>query len=269
MEDISQLKDKCPCIETGVIGKSAQGRSLAYVRLGSGQNKVFYNATHHSLEWITSLLLMKFAHDYVDAYIGRKTLCGYDICGISRLTSIYLLPMVNPDGVELVLHSGKKYANWQSNSRGVDLNHNYAADWEHCHTLEQAAGIIEPGPTRYGGERPFSEPETAAIARFCRKSSFNLALALHSQGEEIYWDFKGFEPPSAREFADELSNVSGYAVSTPVTLASCGGFKDWFIQEFRKYGFTIEVGSGTNPLPLTQFDKIYKDILEMLLICAI
>ena len=269
MEDIEYLKNRYPLMEIGDLGKSAQGRSLAYIRIGSGPSKVFYNAAHHSLEWITASLLMKFVYDYLDAYASGELLLGYNVREISRCTSIYLLPMVNPDGVELVLHGGKKYVNWQANSRGVDLNHNYAADWAKCHDLERAAGITRPGPTRYGGEKAFSEPETAAVAKFCCEKDFQLALALHSQGKEIFWDFNGFEPSVAEDFARKLSIVSGYAVSTPIALASCGGFKDWFIQEFRRLGFTIEVGCGVNPLPIEQFDEIYKDILEILLICAI
>ena len=44
---------------------------------------------------------------------------------------------------------------------------------------------------------------------------------------------------------------------------------DWFLQEFRKPGYTIEVGSGTNPLPLEQFDEIYRDNLGILVTAAL
>ena len=40
--------------------------------------------------------------------------------------------------------------------------------------------------------------------------------------------------------------------------------KDWFIQTYRRPGFTIEVGTGENPLPLSQFEEIYTASLPIL-----
>ena len=56
-------------------------------------------------------------------------------------------------------------------------------------------------------------------------------------------------------------------VSTPYA-SSFAGYKDWFIQNFRRPGYTIEVGSGTNPLPLSQFEEIYRDNLPILITAA-
>ena len=36
------------------------------------------------------------------------------------------------------------------------------------------------------------------------------------------------------------------------------GFKDWFLQRFRRPGFTIEAGLGENPLPLTQLEEMVR-----------
>ena len=43
-----------------------------------------------------------------------------------------------------------------------------------------------------------------------------------------------------------------------------GGFKDWFIDKFRRPGFTVEIGIGKNPLPPERADSIYRQIKEML-----
>jgi len=37
------------------------------------------------------------------------------------------------------------------------------------------------------------------------------------------------------------------------------GYKDWFILRYDRPGYTIEVGKGASPLPLSQFPKIYGD----------
>ena len=63
-----------------------------------------------------------------------------------------------------------------------------------------------------------------------------------------------------------LSQTSGYKLSSPEGLAVGGGFKDWFIKTFNKPGFTIEIGKGKNPLPISDFDSIYKKLEKMLTI---
>ena len=51
--------------------------------------------------------------------------------------------------------------------------------------------------------------------------------------------------------------------------SSFAGFKDWFIQEFNKPGYTIEAGIGVNPLPISQFNEIYNDNIGILILGAI
>ena len=63
---------------------------------------MFYNGAHHALEWITSALLVKFLKEISDAYLNGEEYYGYDTGHIFERSSLYVLPMVNPDGVELV-----------------------------------------------------------------------------------------------------------------------------------------------------------------------
>ena len=66
-----------------------------------------------------------------------------------------------------------------------------------------------------------------------------------------------------------LADSCGYTLVTNDALASHGGFKDWFIEEFARPGFTLEIGKGENPLPVSDLSKIYKRIEEALLIFAL
>jgi g-D-glutamyl-meso-diaminopimelate peptidase len=81
----------------------------------------------------------------------------------------------------------------------------------------------------------------------------------------IYWQFRDYEVPGARQLGEEFAALSGYELASTPFESSFAGFKDWFIQEFRRPGYTIEVGLGENPLPLTQFDTIYAQNKPILL----
>ena len=71
------------------------------------------------------------------------------------------------------------------------------------------------------------------------------------------------------EFGTQFANVSGYSLESTPYNSSFAGYKDWFIQNYNRPGYTIEVGLGTSPLPLSQFDKIYSDNLGILVLGSI
>ncbi|MDQ2085181.1 M14 family zinc carboxypeptidase [Herbivorax sp. ANBcel31] len=285
--DIEGLKARFPFIETGSIGTSVLGKNLYYLKLGNGPREVFYNSSHHSLEWITTPLVMKFAENFLDAYSEGRRIRGYSISNIWEQCSIYIVPMVNPDGVDLVLKgldpsnpfyeqllswntTGRPFSEvWNSNIRGVDLNRNYPARWELGKAQEPMLGIYGPGPTRFGGPNPLSEPETIAVANFTRQRDFRMVIAYHSQGRVIYWTYLDLTPPESLGIANLFSRASGYAVADVPPEAAFAGYKDWFIQEYRRPGFTVEVGLGTNPLPIQQFDTIYRNNEEIMLLAPL
>lgn len=285
--DLRGLKARYPFITIGSAGKSVLGRELYYVRLGTGPNQVFYNGSHHALEWITTPLLTKFIENFSKAYVDGTTIRGYSPRDIWNRSSIYIIPMVNPDGVDLVLNGlsrSNPYYNelirwnkgstdfsqdWEANNHGVDLNHNYNALWQLSKDAEASYGVFGPGPTRYSGPYPESEPETKAVVSFTRSHNFRLVIAYHSQGEVIYWQFSNLTPPESLPIGRQFSNVSGYALAETSGITSYSGYKDWFIQDFRRPGYTIEVGRGRNPLPISQFDEIYNDNEELLLLASI
>jgi g-D-glutamyl-meso-diaminopimelate peptidase len=74
----------------------------------------------------------------------------------------------------------------------------------------------------------------------------------------IYWKYLDFEPPRSREIAALFSAVSGYALELTPYAAGFAGYKDWFIQDFNRPGYTVEAGKGVNPLPIGDFNAIYR-----------
>jgi len=275
--DLHQLTAAYPFLQTGSIGRSVLGRPLPCVRIGSGPRSIHVNAAFHANEWITSLIAMTFIEDYARAIAHGEPIRGIDARELASRVTLWVAPMVNPDGVELAqigLAPGHPYQEsllrwnrhsdrffrWKANIRGVDLNDQFPAHWD-----EECArrGTEGPAPRDYPGRAPLTEPEAAAIAAHTKRMDFDLAIALHTQGQEIYWNYRDYEPEEAAPLAARLGMASGYR---PVKLSgSDAGFKDWFIQEYRRPGFTIEAGIGVNPLPLEQFADVYDEVAPLLL----
>ena len=119
------------------------------------------------------------------------------------------------------------------------------------------------------GRAPLTQRESKALAEYTEFVNPRVVLAYHTQGKVIYWQFRDYQVTGARELAQEFARVSGYSVEDTPYESSFAGYKDWFIQNFRRPGFTIEAGSGENPLPISQFDTIYKDNLGILVTAAL
>ncbi len=281
MSELDSILNKYPFFHQSVIGKSLVGREIPLISAGKGKKSVLYVGTHHGMEHITSSILVKYLNDLGRTISEKGRIFGTDATELFIHRRVCVIPMLNPDGVELQVNgfdemnpltdrlykmSGGDYSKWQANGRGVDLNHNYNAGFREYKKIEQDLGITE-GPTRFSGPYPESEPEVSALCSFIRSTDIDLLLALHTQGGEIYYDFNGHVPKGGKVIADRIAALSGYAPSTPEGSASYGGLKDWFIKEFDRPGFTIECGKGENPLPPDDLDIIYSAVRSTLMLC--
>ncbi|MBQ7340590.1 MAG: M14 family metallocarboxypeptidase [Oscillospiraceae bacterium] len=278
-----------PFCRSELLTSTAFQRPVRTLVIGDGPRKVIYSASHHANEWITSLVLLKFAEELAQAIQSGSQIGRWNAQDIAELATIYMVPMVNPDGVDLVVGAitggniqydlaqriSADYPaipfpdGWKANLLGTDLNLNYPAGWLQAREIKFSQGYTKPAPRDYVGRAPLNQLETQALAGYTRFLDPELILAYHSQGEEIYWRFSDYEVPGAEELGRQFASVSGYRLADTPYQSGFAGYKDWFIQEFRKPGYTIEVGSGVNPLPLSQFDEIYRDNLGILALAAI
>ncbi|GAA6515011.1 M14 family metallocarboxypeptidase [Phocea massiliensis] len=269
---VYDLKGRFDGLRAFPIGESARGRGIFALALGDLRGATLLVGGTHGSEWLTTLLLFRFCEDLLLAQEQGGVLGEIDITKALENHSLVIVPCLNPDGVQIALGKDQPPPKsapgspWQANGNGVDLNHNFDAGWELLHKMEEQEGYIGPGPTRYGGKRPHSEPETRAIAGFCLACDFRRVYAFHSQGEEIYYEYGADTPNRSRLMAEVLAASCGYKVCRPEKIASHGGFKDWFIHTMHRPGFTIEIGRGKNPLPIEELEPIYARLLEMLLL---
>ena len=283
-QNLSELEQRFTSVRRFSAGNSVAGRDLWCVDIGRGSKRIFLNGAHHALEWITASLLTSFLWDYAAAAEANQPLAGYDVRKIFDTCTYTILPMVNPDGVQMVVNGlsegDPNYDNiitwldgqdvqtvWQANLNGVDLNHNYDALFEEGKQYAaEVYGIIGPGPTRWSGAHPFSEPETVAVRSLVLQKEFPVAVAFHTQGEVIYWSFgdnRNFLPQ-----AQVLADASGYALDNTTGISSFSGFKDWYLDKFDLPAFTVEAGLGQNPLPFSQFNSIKRACYPLILACA-
>ncbi len=151
----------------------------------------------------------------------------------------------------------------------MDLNLQFPAGWENAQQIKYSQGFTSPAPRDFVGFGPLTEPESLAIYNFTLEHNFRLILSYHTQGEVIYWQFQDYNPPNSRQIGIEFARVSGYSLEETPYNSSFAGYKDWFIQTYNKPGYTIEVGLGVNPLPISQFNKIYQDNLGILVLGAV
>ena len=281
---VLQLALRYPVCRSRLLTVTDFGRPVRMLIIGRGPRKLIYSAAHHANEWITAPLLLKFAEEYAAAITGGEEIFGQDARALFESSTLYIVPMVDPDGVDLVVGAiepgSAQFARaqeiarsfpdipfpdgWKANLNGVDLNLSYPAGWLQAREIKFALGFDRPAPRDYVGTAPLTQPEARALAELTREVDPELVLAYHTQGKVIYYQFQDYQVPGARELADRFAQVSGYSVEDTPYNSSFAGYKDWFIQEFRRPGFTIEAGAGENPLPIEQFDEIYADNLGIL-----
>ncbi len=280
-EMILELARTYPVIRTELLTTTAFGRPVRTLVIGNGPRKVIYTAAHHANEWITALVLLKFAEELASGAVENAE-------EILEAATIYMVPMVDPDGVDLVVGAvpqgtvqyeiarglSENYPDipfpdgWKANLMGVDLNLQYPAGWLQAREIKFSQGYTRPGPRDYVGRAPLGQLEARALAGYTESVDPALVLAYHTQGKVIYWQFKDYTVPGARELGEEFARLSGYELADTPFESSFAGYKDWFIQNFRRPGYTVEVGSGENPLPLSQFDEIYRDNAGILQVAA-
>ncbi len=272
------LAARYPFIRRGSIGSSVLGRPLYVLAIGEGRREFFYNASHHANEWICTPLLLAFLENYARAYAFDGSIGGQSAGALFSGATLYIAPMVNPDGVDLVTGElstgaayerardiGEAYPNipfpdgWKANINGVDLNLQYPAGWEQARDIKFAQGFTAPAPRDFVGSAPLTQPESRAVYHFTRAHDFSLTLSYHTQGRVIYWKYLDYEPEGSYALGLRFSELSGYALELTPPNSAYAGYKDWFIQDYDRPGYTIEAGQGRPPLPLSQFAEIYRD----------
>ncbi len=279
LADLGQLKQRYPVILSGgSIGTSVEGREIPSVRLGNGRHKILICGSMHARECITTNYLMYFIEQYAKAFVNHDSIGDYDVNLLLGNVSLYIAPMVNPDGVNIVQrgfeastrcdsllrmkltnYEEPAHRSWKANARGVDINRNFDHGWEDRPTDSL------PASSGFKGFAPLSEPESRALAGFAKRIKPEAVLAFHTQGEEFYFS----TPDScATAIAARLVEATGFEPQ-PID-PPYGSFQDFVNLHLGVFYACVELCDyiGPRPYPESDFFKIWQPARHVIPIVA-
>jgi murein peptide amidase A len=183
-----------------VIGRSARGRPIAAYWLGTAR-------------LARRVLVVGGIHgdEPEGLKVTRRLISRARVHG----ASLWVVPNLNPDG---------RSARTRHNARGVDLNRNFPSEWE---------------PLGVSGPRPFSEPETRAVARLIRRLRPAVTIWFHQPQRVVRaW---GRSRAVARRYA-QLAGARFAEIRWPP-----GSGPNWQNQRLRARSFVVELRPGRLP----------------------
>ena len=246
----------------------------------NASKKILFQGAIHAREYIVVPLMMQQLEYLAAGFTNNGTYMTQPLSNILGQVAFHFVPMLNPDGVtisqmgengiqseELRQTMQAAYAadkassrttvsyeeymrRWKANARGVDLNYNFAANWEGINV-----SLTHPSANGYKGTNPLSEPESQAIANLIQGTGFNAVINYHAMGNVIYWDTQNNQKAAeSKALANAVHALNGYSV---LGSKGVGGLKDWLQQAAGIPGITIEVGRSTCPVSFSEYPAIW------------
>lgn len=266
MSDISALKERYSFILTyNNIGKTVEGRKIPAVRLGRGRHNILVCAAFHAREYITTNYVMYFIDKYAQAYAQNDSIGEYDVQHLLDNVSFYIVPMVNPDGVNIVQNGFESsqfkdslenmlyrnyrkpvHRSWKANARGVDLNRNFDYGWN------RKDDNRTPASSGYNGPSPLSEPEAKAVAYFAKRINPEAVLSFHTQGKQL---FLSTPDSTAETIADKLLKSTHFS-EEPID-EPYGSFQDFVDHHLNVFYACVELCPYIGPVPYHN-EKFYE-----------
>lgn len=265
INEIKSLK-YLPGASFSIIGTSMLNEPIYCVHLGDFEGaQISIDGGIHAREYITSFLVCDLAK-----YVATKKFKG----------GIYFIPLVNPDGVRLVLdginyiicdktkaylqlvnNGNLDFSLWKANANAVDLNVNFDALWG-----EGEKNVKCPSGENFIGFFPNSERETLNMINFANNINPSMVISYHTKGEVIYYGFETLTDKQIlrdKKIADVFAGITGYM---PIkTTNSVGSYTDWISLNYKVPAFTFEVGSEslTHPISVNFLPEILEQNKEI------
>lgn len=246
------------------LGTTYEGRALWLVKLSDNvtqtenEPSVLFLGAHHGNEKPSYEILISFIQYMIDSYENNTG----DIRQIINTTEIYLIPMVNPDGVaanarkNLEPNHGWFGLQQEVTSTGVDVNRNYGFHWMLMFLFPRfylgSTSFLDASDV-YRGPYPFSEAETKAVRDFIETHDIGLSISYHTFGELVLypWGYTPFPPKDESLFVSIGQNITAldnYTLGQSIELyPTLGDACDWMYGSHNILAYTIELGQSYAP----------------------
>ncbi len=242
------------------IGTSYQGRTIYGVKISDNvatdenEPEILFNANQHAREHLTAEQALYLANLFTDSYGSDSR-----ITNLVNTREFWIIPMVNPDGVEYDIATGS-YRAWRKNrqpnstSTGTDLNRNWGYQWGCC------GGSSSSGSSEtYRGTAAFSAPETARLRDFVLSrriggvQQIKVNVDIHTYSELILWpygyktadtgsDMTADQRNTFATLGRQMANTNGYTPEQASDLYIADGIIiDWMFRNQGIFAYTFEL----------------------------
>lgn len=281
------------------LDKTYQGRDIWLVKLSDNvendekEPNILLMGAHHGNERISYEILIFFIKSIIENYskpntdndkdgaINEDPIDGIDndndgvtdedidedrVRNAVNNCQIYLIPMVNPDGVEA---GSRKNCNPDSRN-GININRNYGYDWIYYDLFPSLFGEAwtnNPTSYNYRGPYPFSENESRAVKHLVELITFNVSMSYHSGTELIFypWMHTTAKTPNENLFislGEGISQIAGYPLWTgsnsliPRLGGTLGTSENFLYGEHNIIAYTVELSRSYAPSNAKTVNKI-------------
>ncbi len=279
---VSGLIARYPFMSISNAGKSVAGRDIPILTIGSGNDYTLFVSGDNPNCRITPLILLSFAEELCHKILSGKEMCGINIRKAMFGRGIIILPLLNPDGFEIIQRGdlgcgylagklsklcGGDYKKWRSNLRGVEIVRNFSYGYDARRQEEKENRIFGPKAEGFSGYRPESEPETVALTELCRSKNIRQMINLSAYGQTVSYSGVSTVPPRSVKMAEVMAAVSSFTVTPPIAK-NIFELNDWFTYEFQRPGLGVRIGAASVP-PVSELNYWYARVRELLTISCL
>lgn len=167
-------------------GQSYEGRLIRGVKISknTGNPAIFIEANMHAREWISSATATFTINELI-------TSTDPEIQALANNYDWYIIPVMNPDGLEFTKDSTRLWRktrrpNTGSTCIGTDGNRNFDFQW-----MVNNGSSSNPCSETYAGPQAFSETETRTFSEFYRpiSNTVRLFISYHSYGQYVLYPY--------------------------------------------------------------------------------
>ena len=246
----------------GSIGKSYEGRDIPLVKISDNaaadedEPEVLFTCNMHAREHLTAEMCLHIINRFTDGYATDP-----EIKALVDTAEIWVIPMVNPDGVEYDLADGD-YAMWRKTRKpnegsphvGTDINRNFSYKWGCC-----GGSSDQTWSETYRGAAAEDQPETRQITEFVDsrvvdgEQQIKGHIDFHTFSELVLWPFgyttddtdEGMTEEEAARFAEvgtKMARTNGYTPQQASDLyVTDGDINDWMWGKHKVLSFCFEM----------------------------